>query len=59
MSRGKSMNGQEKLDSIALYVSMVVIIGLAIVFGVLFSLYSIYKRKHVSYGHEDETLKLD
>ncbi|MGN1295507.1 MAG: hypothetical protein ACI4U5_03785, partial [Bacilli bacterium] len=33
--------------------------GLAIVFGVLFFLYSIYKRKHVSYGHEDETLKVD
>ncbi|MDY3890803.1 MAG: hypothetical protein SOZ70_06945, partial [Bacilli bacterium] len=53
------MNGQEKQNSLALYVSIIVIIGLAIVFGIIFILYSIHKSKHISYGNEDETLKLD
>ena len=53
------MNGQEKQNSLALYVSIIVIIGLAIVFIIIFILYSIKKGKHISYGNEDETLKLD
>ncbi|MCI6155579.1 MAG: hypothetical protein MR674_02630 [Erysipelotrichaceae bacterium] len=37
------MNGQEKQNSLALYVSIIVIIGLAIVFIIIFILYSIKK----------------
>lgn len=53
------MNGQEKQYSLALYVSIIVIIGLAIVFIIIFILYSIKKSKHISCGNEDENLKLD
>ena len=53
------MNGQEKQNSLALYVSIIVIIGLAIVFIIIFILYSIKKGKHISCGNEDEILKLD
>ena len=53
------MNGQEKQYSLALYLSIIVIIGLAIVFIIIFILYSIKKGKHISCGNEDETLKLD
>ena len=53
------MNGQEKQNSLALYVSIIVIIGLAIVFIIIFIFYSIYKSKRISCGQEDETLKLD
>ena len=52
------MNGQ-KQNSLALYVSIIVIIGLAIVFIIIFILYSIKKGKHISCGNEDEILKLD
>ena len=53
------MNGQEKQNSLALYVSIIVIIGLAIVFIIIFILYSIYKSKRILNGNEDENLKLD
>lgn len=52
------MNGQ-KQNSLALYVSIIVIIGLAIAFTIIFILYSIYKSKHISNGNEDENLKLN
>ena len=52
------MNGQ-KQNSLALYVSIIVIIGLAIAFTIIFILYSIYKSKRISCGNEDENLKLD
>ena len=51
------MNGQEKQYSLALYLSIIVIIGLAIVFIIIFILYSIKKGKHISCGNEDEILK--
>ncbi len=50
------MNGSHKLIEIAFYVSLIVIIALAITFTILFTLYAIYKKKHISYGHEDEKL---
>ena len=53
------MNGQEKQNSLALYVSIIVIIGLAIVFIIIFIFYSIYKSKRISCGNEDEILKID
>ena len=53
------MNGQEKQNSLSLYVSIIVIIGLAIVFIIIYIFYSTYKTKHNSYGHDAETLKLD
>lgn len=50
------MSGQEKLSFIAFVVSMCVIIGFALIFSILFSLYSTYKIKHVKLGHEDEKI---
>ena len=51
------MNGQERLFIVALVVSILVIIGLAIVFSFLFFLYSFYKVKHINLGFEDKQLK--
>ena len=41
------MNGQEILGNVAFYVSIVVVIGMAIMFSVLFSIYGYYKIKSV------------
>ena len=51
------MNGQELLGSVAFYVSIAVIIGIAIMFSVLFCIYGFYKIKHIKYGHEDEKIE--
>lgn len=53
------MSGSHKLIQIAFYVSLFVIIGLAITFTVLFALYALYKRKHIRNSHEDEKLLTD
>lgn len=53
------MDGQGKLEVIALVVSSLVIVGMAIVLGFIFYLYSKYKKKHINYGHEDEDIKKD
>lgn len=53
------MSGSNKLIQIAFYVSLFVIIGLAITFTVLFALYALYKRKHIRNSHEDEKLLAD
>lgn len=45
-----------KLLQVVFYVSLIVIVILAISFSLLFFLYSLYKRKHISYGHEDEKI---
>ena len=51
------MSGQEILNSVAFYVSIAVIIGLALMFAILFAIYGFYKVKHISYGHEDEKIE--
>lgn len=51
------MNGQEILGNVAFYVSIAVVIGMAIMFSVLFSIYGYYKIKHIKYGHEDNKLE--
>lgn len=51
------MSGQEKLLIIAMVVSILVILGLVIVFSFLFFLYSFYKVKHINFGFEDASLK--
>lgn len=51
------MTGQEYLGSIALVISICVIIGIAFMFSFLFAIYGKYKIKHINYGHED--LKLE
>ena len=51
------MNGQELLGNVAFYVSIAVIIGIAIMFSVLFCIYGFYKIKHIKYGHEDEKIE--
>lgn len=48
-----------KLLQVVFYVSLIVIVILAISFSLLFFLYSLYKRKHISYGHEDEKILMD
>lgn len=50
------MNGQGKLEIIALVVSSLVIVFMAIILGVIFYLYSKYKKKHIEYGHEDKEI---
>lgn len=50
------MSGSNKLIEIAFYVSLFVIIGLAITFSILFTLYALYKKKHIRFGHEDDKL---
>lgn len=50
------MSESNKIVQIVFYVSLFVIIGLAVTFTALFALYSVYKRKNISYGHEDESL---
>lgn len=51
------MNGQEPLGIIAFYVSMCVIIGFAIVFSVLFTLYGHYKIKNIKHGHKNVVIE--
>ena len=51
------MNGQGKLEIIALVVSSIVIVGMALVLGITFYLYSKYKKKHIEFGHEDNEIK--
>ena len=51
------MSGQEILGNVAFYVSIAVIIGLALMFAILFAIYGFYKVKHISYGHEDKKLE--
>lgn len=48
--------GSHKLAEIVFYVSLIVVIALAITFTILFVLYSIYKRKNIKNSHEDETI---
>lgn len=48
-----------KLLQVVFYVSLIVIVILAISFSLLFFLYSLYKRKHISYGHEDEKILMN
>ena len=50
------MNGQEILGNVAFYVSIAVVIGMAIMFSILFAIYGFYKIKHINYGHEDKKL---
>lgn len=47
------MSGQEILGNVAFYVSILVVIGMAIMFSILFGIYGFYKIKHIKYGHED------
>ena len=51
------MNGQEILGNVAFYVSIAVVIGMAIMFSILFAIYGFYKIKHINYGHEDDKLE--
>lgn len=51
--------GQEKLQSIAFVVSMLVIIGMAITFSILFLLYGRYKIANIKNGHEDPLVEKD
>ena len=51
------MNGQGTLEIIALVVSSIVIVGMALVLGITFYLYSKYKKKHIEFGHEDNEIK--
>lgn len=51
------MNGQEILGNVAFYVSIAVVIGMAIMFSILFAIYGFYKIKHINYGHEDNKLE--
>ena len=51
--------GQEKLQSIAFVVSMLVIIGIAITFSILFILYGKYKIANIKNGHEDPLVEKD
>ena len=48
--------GSHKLVELVFYVSLIVVILLAISFTILFTLYAIYKRRHIRYGHEDEKI---
>ncbi len=48
--------GSHKLIQVVFFVSLIVVIVLAITFALLFFLYSLYKRKHIKYGHEDENI---
>ncbi len=50
------MTESNKLIEIVFYVSLFVIIGLAVTFTILFTLYSLYKRKNIKHGHEDRAL---
>lgn len=50
------MTGSQRLIDIVFYVSLCVVIGLAITFTILFSLYAIYKKKNIRNGHEDKRL---
>lgn len=50
------MTGSQKLIDIVFYVSLFVVIGLAITFTILFFLYALYKKKNIKNGHEDEKL---
>ncbi len=45
-----------RLLELTFYISLIVVITLAISFSVLFTLYSFYKRKHIKYGHEDNKI---
>lgn len=51
------MSGQELLGNIAFVVSICVVIGMAIMFSILFGIYGYYKIKHIKYGHEDIKLE--
>lgn len=51
------MSGQEILSNLAFIVSICVVIGIALTFSILFSIYGFYKIKHISYGHEDKKLE--
>ena len=51
--------GSEKLQTIAFIVSMLVIIGMAISFSILFILYGKYKIKNIKNGHEDPLVEKD
>lgn len=53
------MNGLHKLVEIVFYISLIIVILLAITFTILFTLYSIYKRKNIKNGHEDESILKD
>lgn len=48
--------GSHKLVEIVFYVSLIVVIFLAITFTILFVLYSIYKKKNIRNGHEDQKI---
>lgn len=50
------MTSSNKLIEIVFYVSLFVIIGLAVTFTILFTLYSLYKRMNIKHGHEDRAL---
>ncbi len=50
------MTESNKLIEIVFYVSLFVIIGLAVTFTILFTLYSLYKRMNIKHGHEDRAL---
>lgn len=51
------MTGQELLGNVAFYVSLIVVIAMAITFSILFGIYGYYKIKHIKYGHEDIQLE--
>ena len=50
------MSGSGRLIEVAFYVALFTIIGLAIIFSLLFFLYAMYKKRHIRYGHEDEKI---
>lgn len=51
------LDGNAKLQSIAFVVSMIVIIGVAITFSILFILYAKYKIANIKNGHEDKDVE--
>ena len=51
--------GSHKLVEIVFYISLIVVILLAISFTILFTLYSVYKRKNIKNGHEDASILND
>lgn len=53
------MNGANSLSKIAFVVCICVIVGIAIVFAVLYGLYGIYKKKNINFGHEDKSIEED
>lgn len=53
------MSGSSELERISFIVSIIVIIGLAILLALLYVLYGFYKKMYVRFGHEDEQIKKD